>query len=119
MNKKQKRAAEAAAATLAAQREAESVENFEWRDDDFQLCGLSHIKADVNFQAQSFWRDARIRFMRNKGAVFALFCIAAIILLAILGPMMTCTPIPDRSLPSRTWRPVCRGWKIWVSSTAI
>ena len=89
MNKKQKRAAEAAAATLAAQREAESVENFEWRDDDFQLCGLSHIKADVNFQAQSFWRDARIRFMRNKGAVFALFCIAAIILLAILGPMMT------------------------------
>ena len=35
MNKKQKRAAEAAAATLAAQREAESVENFEWRDDDF------------------------------------------------------------------------------------
>lgn len=55
----------------------------------FQLCGLSHIKADVNFQAQSFWRDARIRFMRNKGAVFALFCIAAIILLAILGPMMT------------------------------
>lgn len=27
--------------------------------------------------------------MRNKGAVFALFCIAAIILLAILGPMMT------------------------------
>ena len=89
MNKKQKRAAEAAAAALAAQREAESTENFEWRDDDFQLCGLSHIKADVNFQAQSFWRDARIRFMRNKGAVFALFCIAAIILLAIIGPLMT------------------------------
>lgn len=88
MNKK-KKAAAAAAAALAAQREAESTENFEWRDDDFQLCGLSSIKADVNFQAQSFWRDARTRFMKNKGAVFALFCIAFIIIMAIIGPMVS------------------------------
>ena len=87
MNKK-KKAAAAAAAALAAQREAESTENFEWRDDDFELCGLSAIKADVNFQAQSFWKDARTRFMRNKGAVFALFCIAFIIIMAIIGPGM-------------------------------
>ena len=88
MNKK-KKAAAAAAAALAAQREAESTENFEWRDDDFQLCGLSSIKADVNFQAQSFWRDARTRFLKNKGAVFALFCIAFIIIMAIIGPLVT------------------------------
>ena len=87
MNKK-KKAAAAAAAALAAQREAESTENFEWRDDDFELCGLSAIKADINFQAQSFWRDARARFLKNKGAVFALFCIGVIIIMAIqqMGP---------------------------------
>ena len=87
MSKKKKQAA-AAAAALAAQREAESTENFEWRDDDFELCGLSSIKADVNFQAQSFWKDARTRFMKNKGAVFALFCIGFIIIMAIIGPGM-------------------------------
>lgn len=87
MNKKQKAAA-AAAAALAAQREAESTENFEWRDDDFELCGISSIKADTNFQSQSFWRDAFSRFKKNKGAVFAVFCILAIIIMAIIGPML-------------------------------
>lgn len=88
MSRKKKREAEAAAAALAAQREAESTENFEWREDDFQLRGLSSITADTNFQSQSFWRDAFVRFTHNKGAVFALFCILFIIIMAIIGPMM-------------------------------
>ena len=89
MNKREKKAAEAAAAALAAQREAESTENFEWREDDFEPCGLAALQGDVNFQAQSFWRDAIGRFVRNKGAVFAVFCIAIIVILAIIGPMIS------------------------------
>ncbi len=88
MNKKQNGRPKRHAATLAAQREAESVENFEWRDDDFQLCGLlSHIKAD-EFSGAEFLAGCPHRFMRNFKEVrcFALFCIAAIALLAILGP---------------------------------
>ncbi len=104
MNKK-KKAAAAAAAALAAQREAESTENFEWRDDDFELCGLSAIKADINFQAQSFWRDARARFLKNKGAVFALFCIGVIIIMAIIGPMISDYTYFSQSLPQQNLAP--------------
>ena len=87
--RKRKLAMEAAASAAAAEIiDAESTENFEYMDDDFSLVGASGVKADANFAAQSFWKDAFARFINNKGAVFGLICIIIIILLAIIGPGM-------------------------------
>ena len=46
------------------------------------------IAVDSNFAAQSFWKDARIRFLRKKSAVLGLILIVFIVLLAIFGPGM-------------------------------
>ena len=42
------------------------------------------IAVDSNFAAQSFWKDARIRFFRKKSAVLGLVMIMLILLLAVL-----------------------------------
>ncbi len=39
----------------------------------------------TNFAAQSFWKDARIRFFRKKSAVLGLVLIVVIVLLAVLA----------------------------------
>ena len=46
----------------------------------------AEIAVDTNFAAQSFWKDARIRFFRKKSAVLGLVMIIVILLLAIFGP---------------------------------
>ena len=43
------------------------------------------IAVDSNFAAQSFWKDARIRFLRKKSAVLGLILIVFIVLLASLS----------------------------------
>lgn len=66
-----------------------NYENYEFREDDFQLkkrTGFDHI--DNNFASQSFWKDAFTRFVNNKGAVFALIVIVLIVIFAIIGPGM-------------------------------
>ena len=47
------------------------------------------IAVDSNFAAQSFWKDARIRFLRKKSAVLGLVMIMIILLLAA-GIYFTC-----------------------------
>ena len=44
---------------------------------------------DRNFASQNYWKDAFVRFIRNKGAIFGLFMIAIIIFFAVFGPAMT------------------------------
>lgn len=48
-----------------------------------------HAHVDTNFASQNYWKDAAIRFVRNKGAIVGLVLIALIILFAIIGPGMT------------------------------
>lgn len=43
---------------------------------------------DSNYGSDSFWKDALRRFLRNRGAIFGLICIAIIILFAAVGPHM-------------------------------
>ena len=74
------------------QRETERAadgKSFAWRSDDFQLYGPAAAEADAVFQAPGFWKDAWIRFRRNKGAVFGLICIIVIVILSMVGPALS------------------------------
>ncbi len=60
-----------------------------FREDDFVLKGAESTNLDMNFASHSFWKDAYIRFRKNKGAMFSLTVILLIVLLAIFGPMIS------------------------------
>ena len=53
------------------------------------------LAIDTNFAAQSFWKEAFIRFVRKKSAMVGLILIALIVVLAAVGPKMNqfCIPI--------------------------
>ncbi|MBQ7124332.1 MAG: ABC transporter permease [Oscillospiraceae bacterium] len=69
------------------------AENFDYSalpQDAFELTHNdvnAHI--DRNFASQNYWKDALVRFLRNKGAIFGLIMIAVIIFFAVFGPSMT------------------------------
>lgn len=69
------------------------AENFDYSalpNDAFELAHNdvnAHI--DRNFASQNYWKDALIRFLRNKGAIIGLIMIAIIAFFAIAGPSMT------------------------------
>ena len=49
--------------------------NIEFKPDDFELKGADTTKLDMNFASQRFWKDAFLRFKKNKGAIFSLLMI--------------------------------------------
>ena len=69
------------------------AENFDYSalpQDAFELTHNDiHKHVDRNFASQNYWKDALVRFVRNKGAIFGLIMIAVIIFFAALGPKMT------------------------------
>lgn len=66
-----------------------NLDNYEFLEDDFVLKGgAEDKKIDNNFASQNFWKEALIRFVKNKGAVIALLVILIIVLFAIIGPGM-------------------------------
>ena len=69
------------------------AENFDYSalpQDAFELANNDiHAHVDRNFASQNYWKDAFVRFIRNKGAIFGLIMISIIILFAIFGPNMT------------------------------
>ncbi|MEN8907707.1 MAG: oligopeptide ABC transporter permease [Clostridiales bacterium] len=46
-------------------------------------------KQDVVYKELSFWKDARLRFYQNKGAVLGMIFIFIIVLFAVLGPLIS------------------------------
>jgi len=57
--------------------------------DDFERkhSGIqTHI--DTNFASQSYWKDALLRFVKNKGALIGLVFLILVIVMAIVGPGM-------------------------------
>ncbi len=46
------------------------------------------FQADVVYKSISFWKEVRLRFTANKGAVIGVIFIACIIFMAIFGPYM-------------------------------
>ena len=69
------------------------AENFDYSalpQDAFELTNNDiHKHVDRNFASQNYWKDALVRFLRNKGAIFGLIMIAIIIFFAAFGPGMT------------------------------
>ena len=69
------------------------AENFDYSalpQDAFELTHNDiHKHVDRNFASQNYWKDALVRFLRNKGAIFGLVMIAIIIFFAVFGPSMT------------------------------
>ena len=49
-------------------------DDFQWRTD------TASVHIDSNFASQSYWKDALVRFVRNKGAIIGLFLIIVIII---------------------------------------
>jgi oligopeptide transport system permease protein len=45
--------------------------NITFREDDFTLKGADETRLDTNFASQRFWKDAYLRFRKNKGAMFS------------------------------------------------
>lgn len=69
------------------------AENFDYSvlpEDAFELTNNDiNAHVDRNFASQNYWKDALVRFLRNKGAIFGLIMIAIIIFFAAFGPAMT------------------------------
>lgn len=67
----------------------EYLQSIEFLEDDFEFQhkdGFEHV--DTNFASQSYWKEALIRFRKNKGAMFSLVCILFLVLMALIGPHM-------------------------------
>ena len=80
---------ETASATVPVTDVEEYLKGIRFQEDDFEFQHMDEDLIDTNFASQSFWKDAYMRFKKNKGAVISFFCILLIILLAIVGPNMT------------------------------
>lgn len=66
------------------------MDKYEFLPDDFELVGSKQdITKDVVAPATPGWKDALNRFIKNKGAVFGIICIAIITLLAIFAPIFS------------------------------
>jgi oligopeptide transport system permease protein len=58
-------------------------------EDMFQPAGIDSTKTEeISRPSIGFWKDARIRLFKNKGAVISLFVILVILLMAFIGPHM-------------------------------
>lgn len=68
------------------------AENFDYSalpKDAFELTHNDiNAHVDRNFASQNYWKDALVRFLRNKGAIFGLIMIIIIVLFAAFGPAM-------------------------------
>lgn len=78
----------------------------EFYPDDFTLVGGGpEAEIDTEFASDSYWKDVRRRFLANKGAVVALFCILIIVALAIIGPMISGYGYSDQTLEQKNFAP--------------
>ena len=56
---------------------------------DFELLKDRDITTDKNFASQNYWKSVALSFYHNKRAMVGLFLVLAIIILAILGPILS------------------------------
>ncbi len=73
---------------------------------DFELLGGEpEARIDSGFSSDSYWKDVYRRFVSNKGAVVALFFIAVIVVLAIVGPGMSGYTYSQQNLAQKNFAP--------------
>lgn len=67
--------------------------------DLFQPAGLNLNEAEkISRPSDSFWKDARRRFRKNKGAMFGFGILAVLVLFILFGPMMSKYTYYDQDL---------------------
>lgn len=85
------------------------LKEIKFRPDDFAFQHKDEELIDTNFASQSFWKEAFVRFRKNKGAVISFFCILLIILLAIVGPHMTPYTYATQDVANQNMAPRVQG----------
>ncbi len=68
-----------------------------------------HAHMDTNFASQNYWKDAAIRFLRNKGAIIGIILIAIIAFFAIFGPEMTPYTYESQEITQQNLSPRIKG----------
>lgn len=63
------------------------------------------LAIDANFAAQSFWKEAFIRFVRKKSAMVGLILIALIVVLAAVGPKMNAYSYSAQNIAQKNFAP--------------
>ena len=63
------------------------------------------IAIDSNFAAQSFWKEAFLRFVRKRSAVVGLILIALIVALAAVGPEMNSYSYSAQNIAQKNFAP--------------
>lgn len=63
------------------------------------------LAIDTNFAAQSFWKEAFIRFVRKKSAMVGLILIALIVELAAVGPKMNAYSYSAQNIAQKNFAP--------------
>ena len=63
------------------------------------------LAIDTNFAAQSFWKEAFIRFVRKRSAMVGLILIALIVVLAAVGPKMNAYSYSAQNIAQKNFAP--------------
>ncbi|BBF43100.1 oligopeptide transport system permease protein OppC [Lachnospiraceae bacterium KM106-2] len=82
------------------------MQNFEFKENDFELVGDQiDITKDEVEPFHPGWKDVVKRFCKNKGAVIGLICILIILLLSIFVPMISTYQFDDIKTGSANIKP--------------
>lgn len=77
---------------------------------DFEFVGINTENyIDETFASQSYLKDVAGRFMKNKGAIVGLICIAVIVVMAIIGPSLTPYKYYQQDAKSANFAPRIQG----------
>ena len=79
---------------------SEAGQHFELTDDAFSIAEFSESKSEGNFQGKpiGFFKDAFLRYSRDRVGMIALICIVIIILFSIFAPVLSQYGYNDQDL---------------------
>jgi len=82
------------------------LDEIEFLPDDFEFkTEDKNEKLDTNFASLSYWKEVRVRFFSNKGAVISLIAILLIMFFAFVGPHMNSYTYSEQNLEQKNYAP--------------
>ncbi len=84
----------------------EDLNSIEFLPGDFELKkNKDSVNVDQNFASVSYWKEVRIRFFSNKGAVLASIAIILIMFFAFAGPHINRYTYSEQNLEQKNYAP--------------
>lgn len=84
----------------------EDLNSIEFLPGDFELKkNKDSVNVDQNFASVSYWKEVRIRFFSNKGAVLASIAIILIMFFAFAGPHINKYTYSEQNLEQKNYAP--------------